>query len=68
MSLRITIICDEPHDGGLCGSRRTTVTGPEVSTGEAMVRAHEDLRAEGWTPRREGGWRCLSTHTPASGA
>lgn len=67
MSYRITIICDRKlPTGELCGSRRTTATGPGVDAADAIARAHHDAHAEGWQPRREGGWACLA-HTSAGG-
>lgn len=63
MSYRITIICDRKlPTGELCGSRRTTATGPGITLGESTVRAAEDAAREGWTRLREGGWACLGTH------
>ncbi len=62
MTVRITILCDEPVEDGLCGQRRMSATSAKVSLGEAMVLAVTAIKAEGWLPRREGGWRCPGRH------
>lgn len=68
MSYRITIICDRPLPGGeLCGRRLTAAVGPGVTTGEVMVRAHEQAHREGWAPVRGGGWVCPGPHPEVAG-